>query len=298
VSDAENPENPPVARRELGALLRALRTEAGLTVDDVADRLMCSATKVSRMETGQRGVSARDVRDLCQIYAITDDTEYRRLMELAAQGRAQAWWQPFNLPYATYVGLETAATSIRDYASGIVPGLLQTADYARAVHENGIPTLEPEVVEERVRERLSRQRILTSTSPPRVHIVMDEAAIRRAVGGPAVMVEQLDRLLEATGALPNLVIQVLPFSVGAHPALNANFVLLDLSAPAGKVVYVEGLVDPMYLERPQEVRKYEKVFDWLSRLALPPAASADLLRQAKADLATGLSIDRQGEKCA
>jgi transcriptional regulator with XRE-family HTH domain len=271
-----------------------MRTSAGLTVEEVAERLLCSATKVSRMETGARGVSARDIRDLCQLYGVTDDAEYQHLMSLAAQGRAQAWWQPFNLPYATYVGLEAAATSIRDYESGVIPGLLQTAEYARALHDAFVPGLEPAVIDERIRERLNRQRILAGASPPRMHIVMDEAVIRRAVGGPAVMRAQLDKLLAAIGSMPHLTIQVLPFRVGAHPALDATFILLEMSAPVTKVVYVEGLVDPMYLERPQEVRRYEQVFERLCRLALPPAASAALLRQAKSDHAAGLRIETVG----
>jgi hypothetical protein len=176
----------------------------------------------------------------------------------------------------------------------VVPGLLQTPEYARALHEAGIPVLEPDVLDERIRTRMNRQRILTGTSPPQVHIIMDEAVIRRPVGGPAVMTSQLDKLLVATDTLPNVTIQVLPFRVGAHPALDATFVLLEMTAPVAKVVYVEGLVDPMYLERPQEIRKYEQVFDRLCRLALPPAASADLLRQAKSDLAAGLSIQSAG----
>lgn len=271
-------DNPPVARRELGALLRTLRTDAGLTVDELAERLLCSTTKVSRMETGQRGVSARDIRDLCRVYGITDPDQYDRLTSLAEEGRAQSWWQPLNLPHATYVGLEAAAISINDYEPGVVPGLLQTTGYARAIHEAGIPHLSPTEIDERIKERLNRQKILTGSSPPLLHAVIDEAVLHRAVGGPAVMAAQLGLLIETGSALPNVTIQVLPFRAGAHPALDSTFIMLEMAAPVASVVYVEGLVGRTYLDRPQDIDRYEQVFEWLCDISLTPAESFALMR--------------------
>jgi transcriptional regulator with XRE-family HTH domain len=274
-------QNPPVRRRELGALLRALRTDAELTVEQVAERLMCSAAKVSRMETGQRGVSARDIRDLCQVYAVTDQEQYEHLMSLARQGRGQAWWQPFNLPYADYVGLEAEATSISDYESGVFPGLFQVPDYVRAVHEGTLPRLSPDLIDQRVQERLNRQKILTQPDRPLVTAIVDEAVLHRAIGGPAVMAAQLQRVIDLGASLPNVAIRVLPFSSGAHPGLDSTFVILELAPPVPPVVYVEGLAGRMYLDHIQDVVRYRQIFERLCSISLSSDASMDLLKRTK-----------------
>lgn len=278
VSDVQN---PPVRRRELGALLRALRTDAELTVEEVAERLLCSSTKISRMETGQRGASLRDVRDLCQIYGVTDPARYEHLMSLARQGRGQAWWQPFNLPYATFIGLETEALSISDYEPGVVPGLLQTDEYARAVHEATMPRLSPSLIDQRMEVRHNRQEILTRAEPPQFHAIVDEAVLHRVVGGPAVMAAQLEWIIKIGADLPNVTIQVLPFSTGAHPALDSTFVVLQMAAPVPSVVYVEGLVGQIYLERPQDVQRYEQIFERLRGISLDPQKTIDLVKKTK-----------------
>jgi transcriptional regulator with XRE-family HTH domain len=278
VSDVQN---PPVRRRELGALLRALRTDAELTVEDVAERLLCSSTKISRMETGQRGASLRDVRDLCQIYGVTDPARQEHLMSLARQGRGQAWWQPFNLPYATFIGLETEALSISDYEPGVVPGLLQTDEYARAVHEATMPRLSPSLIDQRMEVRHNRQEILTRAVPPQFHAIVDEAVLHRVVGGPAVMAAQLEWIIKIGADLPNVTIQVLPFSAGAHPALDSTFIVLEMAAPVPSVVYVEGLVGQIYLERPQDVQRYEQVFERLRSISLDPQKTIDLVKKTK-----------------
>ena len=141
--------SPTVRRRELGALLRAHRTRKGWTAEQVAGRLEFSPSKVSRLETGQRGASARDIRDLCELYGV-DGQERQHLMDLASEGKQRAWWQPLGLPYSTYVGLEAEAASISDYGLGIMPGLLQTPDYARSVVRAAVPKWVPDVVEQRV----------------------------------------------------------------------------------------------------------------------------------------------------
>jgi len=272
--------SPTVRRGELGAVLRARRLELGLTVEQVAEQLLCSPSKVSRMETGQRGATQRDVRDLCAFYGITDDGERERLMLLAVEGKQQGWWQPYGLPYAAFVGFEQAAVSMNVYNSAVVPGLLQTGDYARAVHEAVLPELEAEVIEQRVEERSTRQQLLDRADPPLIEIIMDEAVLRRPMGGPAVMREQLDRIIEIA-AHPNVSIQVLPFDLGAHPALESNFIILRFGGKAPNIVYVEGLIPPVYYRRAKEVQRYQQVFERLRDIGSSPQDSAGLIAKVR-----------------
>jgi len=272
--------SPTVRRRELGAMLRSLRNERGLTVDQVAAELLCSPSKVSRMETGQRGATPRDIRDLCQLYDVTDAGERERLMMLAREGRQQGWWQSFSLPYKTFIGLEQEATSMKIYHSAVVPGLLQIGDYTRGIHGSGVPQLDAAEVEERVAERATRQQLLTRENPPQIEMFLDQAVLERPIGGPGVMYEQLNSIL-AAAKLPNVTVQVLPYEVGAHPALESNFIILAYDGEAPTVVYVEGLVGGLYLERPPEVERYLQVSDILSSLALSPQDSVTLLEQVR-----------------
>jgi transcriptional regulator with XRE-family HTH domain len=272
--------SPTLRRRELGALLRAHRLELGLTVEQVAERLLCSPSKVSRMETGQRGATLRDVRDLCTLYGIADDEERERLMTLARESKQQAWWQSYDLPYSTYVGLEAAAATIRDYDSAVVPGLLQTADYTRARHVGTMPRLEADQIERRVEVTLTRQLVLTQQYPPRFWSILDEAVLHRVVGGPAVMKAQLEHLIEASSQ-PRITIQVIPYEVGAHPALDSIFTIVEFDGGVPGVVYVEGLVGSIYLERPDDLDRYRQVFDRLSSIALSPEDSVALMRKVR-----------------
>lgn len=267
--------SPTVRRRELGALLRALRTEQGLTVEQVATRLLCSPSKISRLETGQRGATLRDVRDLCDLYGITKQAERDHLMTLAREGKQQAWWQHYDLRYSTYVGLEAEAVAISDFQSAVVPGLLQTADYARAGHERSMPRYNSDEIERQIEAKLTRQQLLTKPSPPTFATVLDEAALHRMTGGSEIMRGQLDHLIEVS-RLPNVTIQVLPFAVGAHPALESNFNILELPATSG-VVFVEGMVGSIYLERPEDLDRYRRVFRRLSDMALSPEETVSML---------------------
>ncbi len=267
--------SPTLRRRELGALLRARRLDLGLTVDQVAERLLCSPSKVSRMETGQRGATQRDVRDLCALYGIADEAERARLMTLAREGKQPGWWQSFELPYSTYVGLEQEALSMPTYQSAVVPGLLQSGDYARALHRAWVPEFDPHVSEQRIEERATRQQILTRPDSPRIAIVLDEAVLLRPIGGAAAMYEQLSMILEF-GKQPNVTVQIIPFAAGAHPALESDFVILNFGRTPS-VVYVEGLVGQIYLDRAQDVQRYLQVFDRLCVMALSPKDSADLM---------------------
>ncbi len=268
--------SPTVRRRELGTLLRAQRTRKGWTAEQVAERLMFSPSKVSRLETGQRGASARDIRDLCDLYGV-DDTERQHLMDLASEGKQRAWWQPLGLPYTTYVGLEAEAASISDYGLGIMPGLLQTPDYARAVVEAAVPKWVPEVVEQRVQGRLARQQLLFSASAPRFEAVVDESVLHRIVGNPAIMKAQLERLLELSD-LPSVTLRVIPYDAGALPAGNNKFIILRFALPTvPDVVFVEGLTGDLYLEDPHDVEVYNTTFRTLVRLAATPGATRDII---------------------
>ena len=275
--------SPTVRRRELGALLRRLRLEKGFTVEQAADQLLFSMSKLSRMETGHGVPTRRDIRDLCDLYGVTDEAERDRMKKLAEEGKRQAWWQSYDLPYSTYVGLEAEATAISDFQSSVVPGLLQTADYARAGHEGAMPRLSPGEIERRIEAKLTRQAILTQESPPPPSFmtVLDEAVLHRMVGGPAVMDVQLERLIEAAN-LPNVTIQVIPFTLGAHPGVESNFSILEMPASTPGVVFVEGLVGSIYLERPEELARYQQIFERLQGIALSPKDTIKLITKVRA----------------
>jgi transcriptional regulator with XRE-family HTH domain len=268
--------SPTVRRRELGALLRKLRTEKGLTVEQAAEQLMFSMSKLSRMETGHGAPSRRDIRDLCALYEVTDEAERERMLKLAAEGKQQAWWQSYDLGYATYVGLEAEAVSISAFQSSVVHGLLHTAEYARAGHYGAMPLLNPDQIELQIEAKLTRQRILTRDNPPKFGVVLDEAALHRVVGGRQVMAAQLAKILDVA-ALSNVTVQVLPYDVGAHPATESNFTILELPGPTPGIVFVEGLIGSTYLERDDDLIRYQKIFQKLQSIALGSKDSADLI---------------------
>lgn len=265
-----------------------------MTVEQVAAELLCSASKVSRMETGSRAATARDIRDLCDLYDVRDPGERERMSRLASESKQPGWWQSYDLDYfATYVDLEQAATGLSYYHSTIVPGLLQTVDYARAMFARALPEEHPgesylpethdqliEYTRERrdqlIDVRLRRQQVLTRDPAPDLVVVLDEAVLHRAVGGSAVMGPQLRRLREAS-AMPNLTLQVIPFGAGAHPAMDNIFAILEFGDAASSLVYVEGLMGWLYLEREQEVARYKQVLEHLRSIALPPRETIDLI---------------------
>jgi transcriptional regulator with XRE-family HTH domain len=268
--------SPTVRRRELGALLRKLRTGKGLTVEQAAEQLLFSMSKLSRMETGQGISTARDIRDLCVLYGVNEGAERDLLMKLAADGRQRAWWQSYDLGYETYVGLEAEALAISAFQSSVIHGLLQTAEYARALHEGALPRFGPERIALQIEAMLTRQRVLTRENPSRLAVILDEAALHRSVGGRRVMAAQLAKVLDMS-ALPNVDVLVLPFDRGAHPALESNFTVLELPDQALDVVFVEGLVGSTYLERADDLKRYREIFLKLQSIALDPQDSSDLL---------------------
>jgi transcriptional regulator with XRE-family HTH domain len=269
--------NPTLRRRELGFLLRKLRTDRGLSVEEVTSRLLISPTKISRLETGRAGASPRDIRDLCDLYQVTDPTERERLMTLAREGKQRAWWQGYGLPYATYVGLEAEAVSISDYNSDLVTGLIQVEGYARAIFEAGEPPLDPATIEQRVEARIRRQAILEQDDGPRFHSIIDEGALHRRIGGSAVMRAQLERIIEAASR-PKVTFQLIPLDFGAHPALDSTFVILEFEEPmVNDVVYVEGVVGNLYLESAADLERYKHMFSRLQSIALRPEDSIALV---------------------
>jgi transcriptional regulator with XRE-family HTH domain len=258
--------SPTLRRRELGFLLRKLRNDRGLSAEEASRLLLFSPTKLSRLETGRAGASPRDIRDLCNLYEVTDPAERERLMSLAREGKQRAWWQSYGLPYATYVGLEAEAVSISNYESSRVSGLFQVEGYARAIIEAF--ESDPATVEQHVEARMKRQDLLASNDGPSFRCILDEAALRRPVGGPGVMREQLERIIEIA-ARPNVAFQIIPLDAGAHPAMGYSFVVLEFEEPmVNDVVYLEGMLGDLYIESAEDLERYKQIFALLSSIAL------------------------------
>jgi transcriptional regulator with XRE-family HTH domain len=290
--------SPIVRRRELGAFLRRLRDENGMSVKQVTERLMCSPSKVSRIETGQRSATPRDVRDLCDLYGVTDQAERDHLMNLAREAREHGWWQIYDLPeaYSTYIGLEAEALSIRDYDSAVVPGLLQIADYASALFEEPLPQQPPTAeltsgaIDQRLEVRLRRQDLLGAEGNLRSFwAILDEAVLHRVVGSKSVMRRQLDRIIEVSKT-PKVTLQIVPYSAGAHPGLNSTFNILEFSGDVPDVVYVEGVIDRPYVERPDDLERYRQVFDRMCQIAMTPEQSVELISKVRESYGNGLRL--------
>jgi transcriptional regulator with XRE-family HTH domain len=273
-------QSPTIRRRRLALELRRLRETAGLTCEQVAEHLECSASKISRVETGRVSVSPRDVRDMLDLYDVPGE-QREGLVQLARDSRQKGWWHAFSdtmLPqFATYLGLESAASEIRIYEVNLIPGLLQTEDYARAVIRAGMMNSPSEDVERSVALRMARQPAVTRDDPPKVWAVMDEAALRRRVGGASLMRMQLEHLL-TQAQLPNVAVQVIPFAGGAHPAMGRPFVILVFPDRVDTdVVYLEDLTSSLYLEDVAEVDRYNVFFNHLRATALSFADSSALI---------------------
>jgi transcriptional regulator with XRE-family HTH domain len=262
--------SPTVRRRRLAAELRRLRDRARLTIDDVAEKLECSSSKISRIETGHVGVNPKDARALLRLYGVTDD-QLEALVQLSKEASRKGWWHAYNEVFTgAFVGLEAEASSLRAYQALLVPGLVQTRDYMRAVIQSARPGASAAEVEKRVKARLARQQLLTDADPPRFWAVMDEAVLCRSVGGAAVMHAQLDALAERA-TLPHVTLQVLPFAAGAHAGMEGPFLILGFPEPADPdVVYVDNTTAGIYVEDPAEVLRYTLMFDHLRAAALSP----------------------------
>jgi transcriptional regulator with XRE-family HTH domain len=272
---------PVVPRRRLGAELRALREQAGLTIEEIAKELECSVSKISRLETGQGIPKGRDIRDLLDRFGVTDQARRDQMMRWVREGQRQGWWHDFSdvlapdpedplLPdnLSRYVALEQDASEVRSFESTLVHGLLQTEDYARAVL-TALLTADADATDRLVELRMRRQeRLYVDEDPLKIHIILDEAVLRRPVGGEQVMRAQLKRLV-ADAQRPNITIQVLPFSVGAHQATVGPFVVLAFpDSDDNDLVYVEGYLGDIYLEKERDVDVYERMFDKLVDMSM------------------------------
>ncbi|WNI24255.1 helix-turn-helix transcriptional regulator [Streptomyces sp. ITFR-16] len=277
--------NPTVRRRRLGQELRRLREVKGMTAEEVAERLLVSQSKISRLENGRRSISQRDVRDLCGVYEVEDHRIVESLMQMAKDSRQQGWWHAFgDIPYSVYIGLETDAASLRVYESLIVPGLLQTREYAQAVIEGMWPEATPAEIDKRIQIRLKRQDRLTDpVEPLRFWAVIDEAVLRRVVGNPQVMADQLRHLVEIS-ELPHVTVQVLPYAVGAHPGMYGSYTILEFQEDMdASVVYLEGVTSDLYLEKAPDVQNYAVMYEHLRAKALSAEHSRDFILRAADD---------------
>jgi transcriptional regulator with XRE-family HTH domain len=263
--------NPTARRRELGNMLRAMRLARDLTVEEVAESLLVSPSKVSRVETGQRGATARDIRDLAALYQLDDD-ERQLLDDLAAGGKQRAWWQPFNLPYSIYVGLEADAVSIHDFALAIVPGLLQTPAYAMATLRASYGQRKSyEELQQMIRGRVERQRRVLyaqDTAGKEFWAVIDESVLQRVVGGPDVMSEQVNALA-AAAQLPDVRVRIVPFDAGPLPVVTNKFIILGFGRPTmPDVVYLESFTGELVLDQKAAVEQYTEAFDAIMAMSL------------------------------
>ncbi|POX51899.1 helix-turn-helix transcriptional regulator [Streptomyces sp. Ru72] len=275
---------PAVRRRKLGAELRALRARAGLTSGEAAGLVGWHQSKVSRIETGSSGVKPADVRLLLDAYGVQDPELRDLLLVLAGSedgGGRQNWWHAYRgvLPptYRDFISLESQASGMRTLETSVVPGLLQTPEYARAVTRAAVGTLEDAKLDALVEVRLARQEVLRADPPLELSAVLDEAVLRREIGGPAVMARQLRRLLEAA-RLPQVRLQVLPFTAGAHIGITGPFVIFSFPSRSDlDVVVLDHLTSSLYLERKEDLQAYSEAFTSLQIHALSPEESLDYI---------------------
>lgn len=282
--------SPTVKRRRLAAELRRRRDVAGMTIEEVAEHLEWSAAKISRIENSRVSVLPRDVKFLLRTYGEEEGSEeWEALLTLSRESRQKGWWHAhgdaISESFETYVGLEADATILRTYESEFVPGLLQTKDYARAVHHALMTTASDDEIEKVLAVRMARQDRLVADDAPQIWAVVNEAVIRRVIGGNAVMRAQLGRLIEASRQ-PNVTLQVLPFSVGAHAGMDGAFMILGFPATADpNVVYIDYHKGRVYLEKAPEIHSYELMFNHLRAAALPVGQSLDLIARVADELA-------------
>jgi transcriptional regulator with XRE-family HTH domain len=279
---------PTVQRIMLGTRLRRLRESLGISRERAASAIRASDAKLCRMELGRVGFKQRDVADLLTLYGVEDADVRQEFLDSARRANEPGWWRAYGDAFPNWfeqhLGLEEAAAVIRTYEVQFVPGLLQTRDYAEAVVRLGHPITSPEAIQRRVELRMTRQELLTGPDAPKLWVVVDEAALRRPLGGREVMRAQLERLIEAA-ALPNVTLQVLPFHVGGHAAAGGPVTVLRFPVPdLPDIVYLEQLSSALYLDKPEEVDHYLAVMDRLSLVASPAAESVTFLEQLLQDL--------------
>lgn len=273
--------NPTVRQRELGMQLRRLRTDRDLTVEEVADKLLCSATKISRMETGARRPSLRDVRDLSELYEV-DGSAAENLMALARQARELGWWKQYDdLRLDPFIGLEQDASAITNFTMFYVPALMQTEDYARAIIKAIAPRIDPKILEQRVEVRMRRQELLERDNHPRYRVLVDESVLHRPAGGHQVMAAQLTKVLKYAKE-DKAAVQVIPFDIGVPAISDSNFVLLDFDDPLlSSVVFIEGLTSNQIFEKRSDLDRYREAVEHLRDSALSPRDSVTRITEAQ-----------------
>jgi transcriptional regulator with XRE-family HTH domain len=281
--------SPTVRRRRLRYELRRLRIEHGLTIEQVQERSGgdIKAPSISRWENGERSVRPTDLRLLLDIYDVRGERR-ETLLTLSRQAKERGWWQSYGsvIPewFQVYVGLEAEASSVRVYESELVHGLLQTPDYYRAFLRAAPAAADEDEAERKIEVRMARQERLTGDDPPDYWAVLNEAVIRRVVGGADVMRKQLDHIAEMA-KLPHVNVQVLPFSAGVHPAMDGSFEILGFPEPADPaVVYLENQAGSLYLEEEAEIDRYERMFSHLIAKALDPEESRRMIARVARDL--------------
>lgn len=268
------PGGPTVRRILVGAQLRRLREAKQLTREAAGYRIRASESKISRLELGRVGFKDRDIADLLELYGVEDEQQRTTLIGLAREANAPGWWHSYDdvLPnwFETFVGLEEAASMIRSYEIQVLPGLLQTEAYTRAVVSAGVPNAALAEVERRVHFRIKRQEILRRADPPHFWAVIDEAVLHRPIGGAKVMREQVEHLLDLM-ALPNVTLQVMPFRFGGHVGEGGAFTILRFPEPElPDTVYVEHLTSAHYLDKPDHVERYAQAMERLTVDSQPP----------------------------
>jgi transcriptional regulator with XRE-family HTH domain len=283
ISSQPGSGSPTVLRILLGSQLRKLREAKGITREEAGYLIRASESKISRMELGRVSFKERDVIDLLAMYGVEDEGDHAALVALARDANSPGWWHKYSdvLPewFSVYVGLEEAASLLRVYEVQFVPGLLQTAAYTRAIVKRGQAAAPAGEIERRVQLRAARQEMLAKPGAPRLWAVIDEAAIRRPIGGPEVMRAQLERLIAATEE-PGITVQVVPFDSGGHAAESGAFTIMRFpEAELPDIVYLEQLTSALYLDKREDVEKYSEVMDQLSVESEPPDRTADLLRE-------------------
>jgi transcriptional regulator with XRE-family HTH domain len=283
ISSQPGSGSPTVLRMMLGSQLRKLREAKGITREEAGYLIRASESKISRMELGRVSFKERDVIDLLGMYGVDDDGDRAALVALARDANSPGWWHKYSdvLPdwFSVYVGLEEAASLLRVYEVQFVPGLLQTPGYTRAIVRRGQAAAPAEEIERRAQLRAARQQMLAKPGAPRLWAVIDEAALRRPIGGPTVMRAQLERLIAATEE-PGITVQVVPFGSGGHAAEGGAFTIMRFpEAELPDVVYLEQLTSALYLDKREDVEKYSEVMDQLSVESAAPEHTADILRE-------------------
>ncbi|WP_165964124.1 helix-turn-helix transcriptional regulator [Actinomadura sp. KC216] len=276
----DNPQRPTMRSRKLGTMLRELRESRDLTLQKAARLLNRTPSSLSKLETGKRGIRRPALEHMLDRYELTDPDHRKAIYALARRSSERGWWHRYEGKISPsmldYISLEADAEAIKSFQLHLIPGLLQTEDYVRANMASGVSQGRTLDVDGLVDIRMRRQQVLFGENPPHLWAIVSEAALHQQFGGPDVMKAQLRRLIELS-LLPNVTLQILPFSAGAHPGLNGSFTTLTTKELS--VVLVENLTSGWYLEQADDIRRHNVVFDHLRAVALSPSDSRSLIER-------------------